>query len=78
MVHKVARILSKSTVLQDLRNSSTAQNTATEICDGSSSGKPNKKTRCNSTSLRQSKISGDLLSVTILQTLLERIARAAS
>ena len=35
-------------LLQDLRKSSTAQNTATEICDGSSSGKPNRKIRSNS------------------------------
>jgi len=65
-------------LLQDLRKSSTAQNTATGICDGSSSGKPNKKIRSNWTLLKQSKNSGDLLSVTILQTLLKRIARAAS
>jgi len=35
-------------LLQDLRKSSTAQSTATEICDGSLSGKPNKKIRSNS------------------------------
>jgi len=34
-------------LLQDLRKSSTAQNTATETCDGSLSGKPNKKIRSN-------------------------------
>ena len=65
-------------LLQDLRKSSLARNTATEICDGSSSGKPNKQMRSNSTLLRQSKSSGDLWSVTILQTLLKRTARAAS
>ena len=53
-------------LLHDLRKSSTAQNTAAEICDGSLSGKPNKKIRSNSTLLRQSKNSGDMLLVTIL------------
>ena len=53
-------------LLQDLRKSSTAQNTATEICDGSLSGKPSKKIRSNSTLLRQSKNSGDMLLVIIL------------
>ena len=47
---KVARMLSNSITRQ---KSSTAQNTATEICDGSSPGKPNKKIRSDSTSLRQ-------------------------
>jgi len=56
-------------LLEDLRKSSTAQNTATEILRyviDSLSGKPNKKVRRNSTLLRQSKNSGDMLLVTIL------------
>jgi len=74
--HRKARISHKwctrsrgcyQNLLQYLRKSSTAQNAATKKCDGSSSGRPNKNMRSNSTLLRQSKSSGDLLSVTILQ-----------
>ena len=42
----------------------------TEIRDGSSSGRPNNK-RIDPTLLRQSKSSGDLLPVKILQTVLQ-------
>ena len=76
MIHKVARMLSKS--IKRLKKITHGEKRRTEIYDGSLSGKPNKKIRSNWTLLKQSKNSGDLWSVTIFQTLLERIARAAS
>jgi len=75
-MHKVAQMLSES--IARFKKLIYGAKHSTEICDGPSPDRANKHRHRNLMLLKQSKWSGNLLLVKILQTLLQSAALAAS